>query len=114
MCSFSYGFEHCTFYNCASHFFLPKAGDINSLNLLVLFEEYNLNILGEGSNYLYFSIYEEICNIKSVSLCYRPNCVDWMLCLPYYQMSGLSPVDVVRQAVQYKQHSKQVETVMYC
>lgn len=39
-----------------------------------------------------------------------PNCMDWMLCLPYYQMSGLSPVDVVRQAVQYKQHSKQIDS----
>ncbi|XP_053379689.1 BLOC-2 complex member HPS3-like isoform X2 [Mercenaria mercenaria] len=37
-----------------------------------------------------------------------PDCMTWQLCLPYYNMSGLSLIDVVRQAVQLRQHNKQV------
>lgn len=36
-----------------------------------------------------------------------PECTCWQLCLPYYNMSGLSLVDIVRQAVQHRQHSRQ-------
>ena len=32
-------FLHCTFYDCVSHSLFPKAGDINSLDLLIIFAE---------------------------------------------------------------------------
>ncbi|KAL3842250.1 hypothetical protein ACJMK2_020284 [Sinanodonta woodiana] len=41
-----------------------------------------------------------------------PERTAWRLCLPYYLMSGISPADVVRQSLQYKQHSK--KSTPYC
>ncbi|XP_021379754.1 Hermansky-Pudlak syndrome 3 protein-like isoform X1 [Mizuhopecten yessoensis] len=41
-----------------------------------------------------------------------PRNMQWHLCLPYYLMSGLSLSDIVRQALQYKQHTK--STSAYC
>ena len=38
----------------------------------------------------------------------RPRQEDWHLCLPYYKKSGLGVSDVVRQAIQCRQHSKEV------
>ncbi|KAK3605535.1 hypothetical protein CHS0354_013159 [Potamilus streckersoni] len=40
----------------------------------------------------------------------RPERTEWRLCLPYYLMSAMNPADVVRQALQYKQHTKKVMT----
>ncbi|XP_076439995.1 LOW QUALITY PROTEIN: BLOC-2 complex member HPS3-like [Babylonia areolata] len=36
---------------------------------------------------------------------------DWHLCLPYYKKSGMSLADVIRQAVQHRQHSKEQTSV---
>ncbi|KAK7093563.1 BLOC-2 complex member HPS3-like [Littorina saxatilis] len=36
---------------------------------------------------------------------------DWHLCLPYYKKSGLKVSDVVRQAVQHRQHTKEQTSV---
>ncbi|XP_060075834.1 BLOC-2 complex member HPS3-like [Ylistrum balloti] len=41
-----------------------------------------------------------------------PRNMQWYLCLPYYLMSGLSLFEIVRQALQYKQHTK--STSAYC
>ncbi|KAJ8320525.1 hypothetical protein KUTeg_002112, partial [Tegillarca granosa] len=42
----------------------------------------------------------------------RPDCENWRLALPYYIMSGMNVAEVVRQVVQYKQHTK--KTTPYC
>ncbi|KAK7490926.1 hypothetical protein BaRGS_00017798 [Batillaria attramentaria] len=36
---------------------------------------------------------------------------DWHLCLPYYQKSGMRVDEVVRQAIQHRQHSKEQTSV---
>ncbi|XP_041378208.1 Hermansky-Pudlak syndrome 3 protein-like [Gigantopelta aegis] len=38
---------------------------------------------------------------------------DWQLCLPYYVMSGMNVDDIIRQAVQHKQHKKQGSMYSY-
>ena len=43
----------------------------------------------------------------------RPRQDDWHLCLPYYTKSEMSVTDVVRQAVQNKQHTKEVCSAMF-
>ncbi|KAL8564480.1 hypothetical protein ACOMHN_017622 [Nucella lapillus] len=36
---------------------------------------------------------------------------DWHLCLPYYRKSGMGASDIIRQAIQHRQHSKEQTSV---
>ncbi|KAK3082722.1 hypothetical protein FSP39_003491 [Pinctada imbricata] len=56
-------------------------------------------------------LYKECCGLlgEHYSL---PGCLEWKLCLPYYLMSELSVVEIVKKALQYKEQSKQ--SAPYC